>query len=210
MSVQRGTVRKPVVGAGNLQRIFKRRPKTFWDATILQMLAWVPYNMLLGFLVPLYLVSDLGMGYAETGGMLALLSLAIGISSVLSMRWHLHKHALLALAMVAVPALVMLPLSGQFVIVPLLAVSVGIGASSIIAEYILVDQVCRSKDVSTDIGVLYGPLKIAEFAFLSLGGLVIMQFGYAPLFFVCALCMAVFVLLSIRLISPGRWTRISL
>lgn len=210
MSVERGKVKNPQVGASNMQRIFKRRPKTFWEAAILQMLAWLPYNMLLGFLVPLYLVAGLGMGYAETGLFLALLSLAIGASAVLSMRWHLHKHALLALAMVAVPALIVLPLSGQFVILPLLAASVAIGASSIMAEYIVVDQVYRSKDVSTDIGVLYGPLKVAEFTFLSLGGLVIAQFGYAPLFFICALCMALFVFLSIRLISPGRWTRISL
>lgn len=197
------------MGASNILRIFKRRPRTFWYAAILQMLVWLPFNALLCFLIPVYLVAGLGMGYAETGILLALLSLAIGASAVLSMKWQLHKGALLALTMLAAPALVILPFTGHDLLLPLLVLSVAIGASNIIAEYILVDQVFRSKDVSTDIGVLYGPLKAAEFVFLSLGGVVISWFGYLPLFIICGLCMALFVLLSLKMIDLGYWSRIN-
>ncbi|MDD5172480.1 MAG: MFS transporter, partial [Candidatus ainarchaeum sp.] len=210
LSVERGKVQDLHVGISNIQRIFKPRPKTFWQAAILQALVWLPYNMLIGFVIPVYFVAGLGLSYMETGGLLAILSLAIGGSAVLSMRWHLHKRTLLLLTLLAVPAIAVLPFAGANVLLLLLVVSLSMGASSIIAEYILADQIYRSRDVSTDIGMLYAPLKVAEFTFLGLGGLVIAQFGYAPLFFVCALSIGLFALLAGRMISGGHWTKISL
>jgi MFS family permease len=209
-SVERGKIQHPHVGISNIQRIFKPRPKTFWQAAILQALVWLPYNMVIGFLIPIYFVASLGLSYMETGGLLAILSLAEGGSAVLSMRWHLHKGTLLLLTFLAVPAMALLPFAGANVLPLLLVISLSMGASSIIAEYILADQIYRSRDVSTDIGMLYAPLKVAEFAFLSLGGLVIMQFGYAPLFLVCALSIGLFALLAGRMISSGHWTKVSL
>jgi len=185
------------------ERIFKQRPPTFWYAAALQLFAWLAYNMLLSFLVPVYLISSLKMGYLETGGMIALLSLAIAASTLLTMRWNFKKSTLTLLAIPMVPALLVFPFVGTNVVPLLLIISVGIGCNAIIAEYVLVDQVFRSKDVSTDIGVLYVPNKICEFLFLSLGGLVISRFGYAPLFFILALSVALFVVLARKLLAQA-------
>jgi len=185
------------------ERIFKQRPPTFWYAAALQLFAWLAYNMLLGFLVPVYLVSSLRMGYLETAGMVALLSLAIAASTLLTMRWNFRKSTLTLLAVPMIPALLAFPFVGTNIVPLLLVISVGIGCNAIIAEYVLVDQVFRSKDVSTDIGVLYVPLKICEFLFLGLGGLVISRFGYAPLFFTLALSVALFVVLARKLLAQA-------
>jgi MFS family permease len=199
---------KPIhFGTSTLKRILKPRPVSFWYAAMLQLLSWLAYNMLLAFVIPVYLFSSLKMSYQETGGLMALLSLAIAGFAFLSMRWHFDKRTLLLCTLVIIPALIAFPFVGKDVIVPLLMLSFGIGCSSIVAEYILVDQIIRSKDVSTDIGVLYMPLKVAEFIFFALGGFVISQFGYAPLFFVCAVSVFLFVIAALRVIQPIKYVK---
>jgi predicted MFS family arabinose efflux permease len=119
------------------------------------------------------------------------------------MRFEVRKRTLMALALAAVPALALFPFAGGNVLPLLLLLAFGTGCSNIVAEYILVDQVYRSKDVSTEIGVLYVPLRLAEFLFLSLGGLVISRFGYGPPFIVLAASIALFVLFGRSVIRQG-------
>ncbi len=193
--------RTPGLGKHNLQRISKQRPPTFWHAAILQLLVWLPYNMLIGFVIPIYLITSLKMGYAEVGLILALMSIATAVFALLFMKMHLSKRTVLLLTLLSVPALVLIPF-GAHEALPLLAlVALGMGCGNIIGEYLLVDQVFRSKDVSTDIGVLYSPLKIAEFLFLSMGGLLVANFGFAPLFIVLSLSLLLFVAFGRAVIS---------
>jgi len=187
-----------------IKRIFKPRPASFWYSTILQMLIWLPYNMLFGFLLPLYLNSTLKMGYAEIGVTLALLSLATAGSALLFMKMNLSKRLLLFLTALSVPALIAFPLLGVQGLALFAILAIGMGCGNIIGEYILVDQVYRSKDVSTDIGVLYAPLKIAEFLFLLIGGMVIGTAGFAPLFFISALSLGLFVILGRSILSSAK------
>jgi MFS family permease len=182
------------VDGNNMKRIFQKRPPTFWYAAILQLFVWLPYNMLSGFLIPLYLIKNLGMGYQEVGITLALLSIATAAFALILMRFGLSKRTLFLLTLLSIPALVFLPFMGKDGLLLLALLAIGTGATNIVGEYILVDQVYRSKDINTDIGVLYAPLKIAEFAFLSTGGLVIANFGFTPLFFVLATSVALFVI----------------
>jgi hypothetical protein len=187
----------------SIRRIFRRRPQTFWYSAFLQTLIWLAYNMMTGFLLPVYLTSSLGLSYVETGTLLAVFSLATGLVSVALMRLRIPKRRLILLTLASVPALALFPFAGADVLPPLLLLSFGCGCSNIVAEYILADQVFRSKDVSTDIGVLYVPLRIAEFLFLSLGGLAIAAFGYVPPFAMLALSIALFVWFGRRVIRSG-------
>ncbi|MFN7990659.1 MAG: MFS transporter [Candidatus Micrarchaeia archaeon] len=194
----RGTLH---VDKGTLRRIFKKRPRTFWEAALLQTLVWLAFNMLIGFLVPVYLITSLGMSYEQTGGIVALLSLATGGISILLMRLEIPKARLILLSLVSIPALIWFPFAGNDIIPLIMLISIGLGSSNIIGEYILVDQVYRSKDVSTDIGVLYVPLKICEFLFLSLGGLVIKAWGFYPLFLLLACTTVLLVIFGSMLIA---------
>jgi MFS family permease len=188
----------------NFKRIFHKHPPTFWYAAFLQLLVWLPYNMLLGFVIPLYMASSLKMGYYEVGLALAGLSIAAAVFAIILMKLNISKHGTLLLTLVSVPALVLFPLAGSNLIFPLFLLAIGTGCSNIIGEYILVDQVYRSKNVSTDIGVLYAPLKLAEFLFLSISGLVISMFGFTLLFSVLALSISIFVLLGLAIIRSGH------
>jgi len=182
------------VDGNTLKRIFKRRPPTFWHASVLQLLVWLPYDMMTSFVIPLYLLSSLKLGYQEVGIVLAALSLATGAFAILIMRLGLSNRTLLTLTGLSAIALVAFPLMGHGGIWMVMPLAMGAGCGTIVGEYILVDQVYRSRNVSTDIGVLYAPLKTAEFIFLSLGGVAIAAFGFAPLFFVLALSTALFVI----------------
>ncbi|MFH0884096.1 MAG: MFS transporter [Candidatus Micrarchaeota archaeon] len=195
------------VDRNNMKRIFKKRPPTFWHAAVLQLFVWLPYNMLSGFLIPLYLIKSLDMGYQEVGITLALLSIATAAFALILMRIRLSKRTLFLLTLLSVPALVLMPLMGKDGLLLLVLLAIGTGATNIVGEYILVDQVYRSKDVNTDIGVLYAPLKVAEFTFLSMGGLVIANFGFTPLFFVLAASVALFVIFGRAVIKGhNHWT----
>lgn len=184
-------------------RIFQGRPPTFWHAALLQLLLWLPYNMLSGFLLPLYLISVLGMGYHDAGILLACLSIATAVFALIFMRLGFSKKNLLLLSMVSVPALVLFPAAGSPGLALLVVLAIGTGCTNIVGEYILVDQICRSKNVNTDIGVLYAPLKMVEFFFLSMGGFVIAQYGFTPLFAVLALSLGLFVVLAKALMTPN-------
>ncbi len=184
------------VGASTLHHIFKKRPDSFWNASLLQLLIWLPYNMLQAFLIPLYLISDLKLDYYEVGIILAMLSLATAGISILLMRLRLSNRALLSLTLISVPALILIPILGKAGLVLLILVAISFGCSNIVGEYILVEAVRKSKDVSSDIGVLYIPLKMAEVLFLSLGGLVIATAGFSPLFFCLAASIGLFVFLG--------------
>lgn len=190
------------VGRSTMRHIFKQRSSSFWKASFLQLLVWLPYNMLQAFLIPVYLISELKLGYPEVGMVLALLSLATAGVSIILMKLGISNRLLLILTLASVPALVFMPLLGHDGIILLALVAVSFGCSNIVGEYILVDVVFRSKDVSTDIGVLYMPLKIAEVLFMSLGGLVIAGFGFTPLFFSLAASIALFVLFGRAVLSP--------
>lgn len=190
------------VGMDNFRRIFKARPKTFWYASLLQALVWLTYNMFSGFLLPVYLVSHLGLSNQDASLQIALLSVLSGVFAIAFMKANLAKRDLLLLSFLAAPVLLAVPFFGPDIVPLLVVLSVGMGAANMIAEYIMVDQVYRSKEISTDVGVLYAPLKFLEFLFLSAGGLVISQFGFLPLLAILAVSITLFVILGRSAISP--------
>ncbi|MEW6748325.1 MAG: MFS transporter [Candidatus Micrarchaeota archaeon] len=184
-----------------LKRIFKRRDASFWQAALLQLSVWVPFNMLMAFLLPLYLVSALGMDYLEVGAILALLSICTAAVTFIMMRLRFSKKALLVLTALNAPILMIIPFTHVLTIPMMAMLAIGMGCGNIIGEYLLTDQMVRHKGMSTNIGVIYVPSKIAEFLFLSLGGLTIAGFGFTPLFFVLAGLLILFALLGMKFIS---------
>jgi len=180
--------------AGMFSRIAKKRPLSFWQASILLMLIFVVINTLSSFLIPVYFTAGLNLSYEETGIFLALFSLFTAVATLLSIKYDIHTGILLFLAFLMVPGLIMMPFMGRNILIPAILLALGSAACNILNEYVIVDQVLRSRDVSTDIGVLYVPLKLVEFSFLAVGGFVIARYGYVPLFAVQALFVIAFVI----------------
>lgn len=191
-----GVAERPKLDAGVVRRIFKERPPTFWHASLLLTLFYLPMNMLLGFVLPVYAHAGLGMGYEETGSLVAIFSLVTAIAIVLPARWRFSINLLFVLSALTIPALLLMPFLGNNIILLVLVVALSIGCGNIIGEYIVADQVFRSKDVSTDVGMIFVPLKLAEVLFLASAGFIISQWGYLPVFAIMAACMLLFVVLG--------------
>lgn len=179
-----------------LKRIFKDRPASFWHTVILILFLWMPFDLLPVFLLPIYMASNLNMGYAEIGILLALFSIASAAFALIFTKFRLSKRKLMYLIGLGIPGFILIPLGLVDIIVPIMILAFCRGCSLVVNEYFLTDQVCRSKDVSTDIAVLNGPLQIASFLFLSLSGITIALFGFMPLFVVFAISIAIFVILG--------------
>ncbi len=178
------------------KRVLTNRPRSFWFNALGLTSMSITSNMLLAFLIPLFAYSQLRLSYAETGLMVAVFSLLTGLIMVALLRKHIGAKRMLAITSTMVPLLIIFPFAGQNMILLVVLLAIGNGCSIILSEYILADAVAGSDEMSTDIGLIYMPLRISEFLFMFLGGFVIAAFGYAPLFFICALCVAFFLLFA--------------
>ncbi|MFH1685255.1 MAG: MFS transporter [Candidatus Micrarchaeota archaeon] len=179
-----------------VKRILNNRPRSFWFNALGLTSMSITSNMLLAFLLPLYAYSHLGFSYEETGLMVALFSLLTGIIMMLVLKKHISGKKLMSATALMVPALIVFPFIGSNIIYLVFLLAIGNGCSIVLSEYILADAVSSSDEISTDIGLIYMPLRIAEFVFLFLGGFVIVSLGYAPLFFICSLCVLFFLLFA--------------
>ena len=175
------------VDTKTVQRIFKKRPASFWFTGLGLSLLWLPSNMLPSFLLPIYAHAELGLNYVETGSIAALFSLVSGAAILISMKWNIPIKLLFLFTALMIPLLILLPFLGSNLFFVILLIALGNGCSNILSEYVLADSVSKDGDLSTAIGLTNVPLRIGEFLFLSLGGFAIAQFGYAPLFYFCAL-----------------------
>lgn len=189
-----------------LKKIFRPHPPTFWQASLLLSLASLPANMLLCFVIPIYAKTGLGFDYGQIGSLVAIFSFVDAIAVLLVMRWKLNTDLLLLFTLLSAPAIVVFPFFSSFIVIPVIIAAIGTGCSGILYEYILLDQLYRSKSVSTDIGVINTPLKIMEVVFLASGGFVIAQFGYSPLFVVLAIATVLFVIFSRAFLRRSNYT----
>lgn len=171
-------------------RIFKKRPDSFWNASAVLAALWLSLNVVSGFLLPVYLVKGVGMGYQQAGILLGAFSLAIAVASLASMR--MDRRALVIGIALMVPALAAIPFFGAYLLPLLLVVAFGSGCANVINEYILAEQVYGRGNVSADIGAIFTPLKVGEFALLSASGFMIAMWGFQSVFAACALSVAVF------------------
>lgn len=201
LSYKKGGVKSPHIGDDLVERMLKPHPPTFWYATILLLGIILLPNVFLSFVIPVYAHAQLGMDYSETGIMIALFSFVMAAATLVMTRYHYNIRHLLYLSLLAVPGLLILPFVGQNIAIPLIIIGFACGCSGILAEYILVDQIYRSKDVSTDIGVLFIPLKAVEGTFYAVGGFVISNFGYLPLLVFLALTMVMLFVLGMPMLK---------
>jgi len=179
-----------------MRKIFRRRSDGFWyNAFGLATQQMIP-NMLLMFLLPLYAYTVLGFDYYGTAAVVAVYSVVMAVANLAALRAGFGARSLLLITLISAPAFLLLPFTGHSLGLTLAVVfilGVGGGTGNILAEYILCDEVSRRRDLSTEISVTFFPLRISEFLFLALGGLVISSQGYGPLLLLCSVLTFIFV-----------------
>ncbi len=180
-----------------MQRVFKKRSFVFWHAAFLQLFFFLASNTLLVLLLPLYLRSGLKFSYEETGVILAIFSLAISTGAYISMKFHMDKRKLIMITFGMVPLMMLLPIFTGETVLFLILIALANGCGYVVVEYIAMDQIYRSKDISTDLGVLFAPLKFGEFLLFALSGWIIALFGFSAMFFICAISITFFVAMGL-------------
>ncbi len=179
-----------------LSFIFKKHPKSFWQASLLETLAWVPYNIFSFFVFPLFLYSEMKLDYFEIGFLTAVMQILVALFSHFFLKLQIPKNDLFLIVLFAAASFILLPIYPNLLIPLIFSMGFGMGATTILSEYIVSDQVYRSRSISTDIAVFFSPVKILEFLVYSLGGIVLAVYGFAPLYFFFAISVAVFAILG--------------
>jgi predicted MFS family arabinose efflux permease len=177
------------------EKILQKRSKSFWFHSFLQILVWVPFNVVSYFILPLYLRTYLNYSIEQTGFFVALFLTLIGIVSISSRKFQIKLSILYLLTFLIAIGFFLFIFSTN-PILPILILSIGMGSSNILAEYLLSKSVHFSNEVSTDIGLMFVPLKMVEFFIYALGGFVVYYYGYSPLFVLCSLSILGFLYFS--------------
>ncbi|MBU0533136.1 MFS transporter [Candidatus Micrarchaeota archaeon] len=177
-----------------LKKIFHKRSWCFWHNSLGLTTQQVIPNVLLTFILPLYLYSNLQLNYLTTAIVIGLYSLITALANLAVLKLRLSINKLLLLVLFMVPAFLFIPYLGANPLLAIVVLGIGSGCGNILSEYILSDKLKNCKNLSTEIGITFIPLRISEFLFMFLGGLVILAFGYEPLFYVCALLTVIYVI----------------
>ncbi len=173
-----------------LSRIFKPRPFEFWRNAFVLMLISLPQNILMGFLLPLYLHNARDFSYSQTGLAIALLSFVIAMATLIPVKFKIPLKYLVLLTILVAPSFLLLPFSSSTIFLGIIAIGITIGCGNVLYEHIVLESIAKSSDVSTDIGTLVIPLRIGEFLLLGFGGFIVSAFGYISLFAICAVIAA--------------------
>ncbi len=185
------------------RRVFARRSRQFWKYAIGLMLVGIVVDMLFLFLMPLYAVSELHYSYIDVGLILAFMAFVSAVATVIPVKRKIPLDMVSSFTLICLaPSLVLLPIYGeQHFFLWLAILSLGIGFASILMEVIMGKILKKSRDVSTDTSLIMAPLRLAEFFFMGIGGFVIAQWGYLPLFAVCSLFILMFLVFAQRVLK---------
>lgn len=180
-----------------LRRIFRRRPHLFWhDAWGIALQQAAP-SAFISFLLPVYLFAGLGLSGLETSVLIAVFALILALANIAAVKFRMSSSAKVFTVMMMVPAYVLLPLFGHNPLFPLMLLAIGIGCGNVLTEKLVSRDVRRSRNVSTEVSVIYFPYMVLQFVLIFLGGIAVEMFGYANVFHFFALITLYYVLYAI-------------
>lgn len=190
-----------------LKRITQRRSKKLWKTATGLLSLSIVSSVFYAFLIPIYTYDQLSMGYAMIGGIMAILAVVTGLFIMLPLYFRIRTRALVMSTILFMgSSLLFFPFASETWLFWLLIIlfSIGHGSASILYEEILGNATKKSKDISTDIGVIHIPLRIGEFISFFTVGFVITRWGYFPIFAVSAIFVLLFGLFALAYFSDGR------
>lgn len=194
---------KPIKLDGSIsKKIFAKRRKLFWFASLpLCFIGAIDY-FLFSFVFPLYMDTSLHMSYAEIGFMIGLFSATFTIFIFAFRKSSNDKLLLAALVPFAVIPLALFFTVDKVLFSGLICITaVGWAISFTFFERVVAWATAKSRNVSTEIGMIHAPQRIMEFILLAAGGFIIASFGFAGVFALASLFVVFFILTMLPLIS---------
>ncbi|MBI5047170.1 MFS transporter, partial [Candidatus Micrarchaeota archaeon] len=177
----------PKFNKETFKSLFQKQSSEFWISSLMIALLFAPYDVLIGFILPLYTKSQLNFSYSEVGLYLAVFSIVSGVSTGIASRFNLSNQKLLLLTAFTIPLLFILPMLEAYSVLILFPLSIFVGASIALAENLLGVILSSSKAPSTDAALLNSPGRVLEILLFSTGGFLISLYGYSVLFYLSAL-----------------------
>jgi|GEM_PF-4902164 len=178
--------------------IFHRRNRKYWIGSLAVAVASIPTIPMM-FLFPVYLKEALGFESWEVANTLIVFPLMYGITILLSTKKNMKFGSLAvgAFLLAVVPYFFFTSVSGIWIMLMVALIAAGKGLGGNLFENVLYNSVKESKAISTDIGVLFVPYRILEFAALAAAGFAVEMFGFEAVFSAIGVFMALFISIAV-------------
>ncbi len=190
----------------NLPRaVFKKRKPTFWLTALAMVFSVSLLTLLIMFVFPIFMVGQLQFSYQEIGLFLTIFYMLSALASyITSLKINMFERMLFLMCVLSI-SLVLIPMSsgGLFVLLFFLF-SFSFGVLFAFHEFIIAKETKNSDMVSTDIGVLHIPTRIAQTLVLVGGGFLAQTFGFFPVFLISFLMFIAFAIVVYKLIRSKQ------
>jgi len=176
--------------------------KAFWLTALAMGLYALASYPIFYLVAPVLMRLDLGLGYDSIGYVVAAYYLLNTLGTFAGMRLRLSftKVALLQAAIYSLAAS-LIALTGSSLFVPLfLIMALGEGFSLVMFEGVIAKATKGKPSVSTDIGFLHVPFRIAEFISVIFAGFAFQYLGYPVIFAIAAFSFAAYSYIGWRLL----------
>lgn len=176
--------------------------KRFWLASLaLSLYAFAVYPIF-NLIAPVYMRLDLSLGYDVIGFVVAGYYLLNTVATWAGLRYKVPFGRLAILqALLFAAGCVLIPITGSLAFIPLfLILAVGDGLSLVMFEAMVARLTRGKSSVSTDIGFLHAPYRVAEFSAIIFAGFAFQYVGYSVVFAVSALSFAAYSFLAWRIL----------
>ncbi len=177
--------------------------KAFWLTALTMSLYSLATYSIFYLIAPVYMRLDLRMGYDAIGYAIAAYYLLSTLATWASMRFRIPFGRLAVLqSLLYASGCVLIAFTHASFFVPLfLLLALGDGLSSMFFEAVIAKETKGKPTVSTDIGFLHIPYRVAEFFSVIFAGFVFQYLGYGVVFILSAACFAAYSFLCWRLLA---------
>ncbi len=171
-----------------------KKGRRFWlTAAALSLYPLATYSIFY-LIAPVYMRLNLGMGYDGIGYVIAAYYLLCALATWVAMRYRtpFGRVALLQ-ALLFATGCVLIALTNSSLFIPFfLLLSLGDGLSGMLFEAVIAKATKGKPSISTDIGFLHIPYRMAEFASVIFAGFAFQYLGYPVVFGLSALSFAAY------------------
>jgi len=181
-------------------RLVDRR---IWRTSLVMSSYVAASTLAVGFVLPIFLKSR-GLGYWEIGMIIAAYT---GVGALLLpmtlRRTPSVKNTILVQALLYVPAVVLIPVSGGwFMVCMVLIMAFGESTSYIVWESLITQSIKDTENVATSIGFVHVPSNLVLIPSFLIAGYLIEEFGYVAPFWIAGVLFLLYSITAWRTLKP--------
>jgi MFS family permease len=178
----------------------RRKGKMFWLVSITSVFFSLSFFPLSNLLLPVFMIQQIGYDYLAVGIAYMLYNLVAAIVIFGTLRFSIGIRRVILQSSIALFATFLLASSNYYFFGLFLALAVAEGLGWIFLESIVAKATKGKPNVSVDIGLLFIPLRFAEFGSVLYAGFIAQNIGYAPVFASSGIFFTIFSVLALYLL----------